>query len=99
MFLYRKVCRSGCDGSRYLSRSNSYLRVKSDLYQIVSWRVIPVRCDSMSRNVPVLYDLLHVRVEALELLVDDRVACGGEAGEDDPEREQGRKQATAGVPD
>src|SRR3989442_4675131 len=41
----------GCDGSRYLSRSNSSLRVKSDLYQMVSWRVIPVRCDSMSRIV------------------------------------------------
>jgi len=29
--------------------------VKSDLYQIVSWRVIPVRCDSMSRSVTVAF--------------------------------------------
>ena len=33
----------------YRSRSNSSLRLKSDLYQIVSWRVMPVRWANMSR--------------------------------------------------
>ena len=53
--LYRKVVRSGCAGSRYWSRSNSSARVNDDLYQIRSCRVIPVRCESMSRSVTVLF--------------------------------------------
>ena len=41
MLLYRNVVRMGCVGSRYFSRSNSSFLVKADLYQIMSWRVIP----------------------------------------------------------
>ena len=49
--LYRNVVRIGCDGSRYFSRSNSCCLVNGDLYQIMSCRVTPVRCASMSRTV------------------------------------------------
>src|SRR5580698_611539 len=41
----------GSCGSRYFNRSNNSLRVKSDLNQMVSCRVIPVRWDNISRSV------------------------------------------------
>jgi len=40
----------GSCGSRYFSRSNNSLRVKSDLYQIVSCLVIPSVCQHVSQG-------------------------------------------------
>src|SRR6266513_1971843 len=53
--LYRYPWRNGILGSKYFNLSNNSWRVKSDLYQILSWREMPVRCESISRIVTFVF--------------------------------------------
>src|SRR5690349_10297403 len=53
--LYKYPWRKGMLGSKYFSLSNNSWRVKSDLYQILSCRDMPVRCESISRIVTFVF--------------------------------------------